>query len=355
MEILVELLLNLGLAIRVDGVKQRLGKGGGTEGLQVVQTLADTDEFYRKLQLILYGEDNTAAGCAIQFRQDNTCDVGHFHEFLGLADGILSGGGIQHQEDFPVGVGELPVNDPVDLAKLVHESLFIVDSAGSVADDDVGVIFDSSINCVKYHGGRIRALVVLDDVHTGAVRPDLQLVDGGGTERVGGSEDDLFALGFEVGRHLSDGGGLADAVYADDEDHGRGRHKVDGLVLAEHIGHNFFNKTADFRRILDVLFFDAVLELADDGLRGDNTDIAHDEDFGELVIEVVANAVEGVEDVVDGSGKIVACLLGTKIQLAEKSFSFCHYVLLFLSLCPVPWPSPRSGAPGALRLPPPPW
>ncbi len=60
----------------------------------------------------------------------------------------------------------------------------------------------------------------------GPVRPDPELVDGGGTERVGGCEDDRPALGRVAARELADGRRLARPVDADDEDDGRtARHR----------------------------------------------------------------------------------------------------------------------------------
>ncbi|MCY1414227.1 hypothetical protein D9M71_296700 [compost metagenome] len=52
-----------------------------------------------------------------------------------------------------------------------------------------------------------------------ALAPHLQLLDGGGAEGVAGGEHDLPALQLQLLRQLADGGGLADAVHADHQDH----------------------------------------------------------------------------------------------------------------------------------------
>ena len=60
-----------------------------------------------------------------------------------------------------------------------------------------------------------------DRRHADALAPGLQLVGRGGAERVGRAEDDVLVLGDEDAGELADGGRLAGAVDADDDDDGR--------------------------------------------------------------------------------------------------------------------------------------
>ena len=78
--------------------------------------------------------------------------------------------------------------------------------------------------------------------HAGALAPALELLDGGGAERVGGADHDLLAERLaQVPGELADRGRLAGAVDADDEDHGRVGAQVDRVVagageLGEQLG-----------------------------------------------------------------------------------------------------------------------
>ena len=58
------------------------------------------------------------------------------------------------------------------------------------------------------------------DLHLGPLRPDRELLRGGGPEGVGGAEQHLFPLLAEAGGQLADGGGLAHAVHPHHEDDG---------------------------------------------------------------------------------------------------------------------------------------
>ncbi len=72
----------------------------------------------------------------------------------------------------------------------------------------------------NYRGG-IGARFLFDHFDAGAARPDFQLFDGGGAESVGGAEDHAGAFFFQAIGEFADGGGLAGAVDADDEQDAR--------------------------------------------------------------------------------------------------------------------------------------
>ena len=52
-----------------------------------------------------------------------------------------------------------------------------------------------------------------------AIGPDAELLDGRGAKRVAGREHHVLARVRETARELADGGGLARAVHADDQQH----------------------------------------------------------------------------------------------------------------------------------------
>ena len=63
-------------------------------------------------------------------------------------------------------------------------------------DDDIRAARLCRLNGVKHHGGGVGALVVLDNVHAGALGPDGQLLGRRCAERVRRGEEDFFALAF---------------------------------------------------------------------------------------------------------------------------------------------------------------
>lgn len=56
---------------------------------------------------------------------------------------------------------------------------------------------------------QVRPLVLAHQFTAGALRPNLKLVGGGGTEGIRRAEEDPLALSFQAVSQLADGGGLA--------------------------------------------------------------------------------------------------------------------------------------------------
>ena len=82
---------------------------------------------------------------------------------------------------------------------------------------------------VEGDGGRVGALLVVDDRGADAVAPDGQLLGGGGPEGVGGGQHRLLALLGQGEGELADGGRLAGAVDPDDQ------HDPRTLLLGEEV------------------------------------------------------------------------------------------------------------------------
>ena len=93
-----------------------------------------------------------------------------------------------------------------------------MEAAGGIRDDQVGAAGDGRIERVVHDGPRIRAGRVGDHRHLRPVRPDPQLVDRRGAERVGRCQQDRPPLPGVAARQLPDRGRLARAVDTDDQD-----------------------------------------------------------------------------------------------------------------------------------------
>ena len=87
-------------------------------------------------------------------------------------------------------------------------------SSRGVNYDNVAVSCLCGIYRVKNNSRRVCSLGVLYYINTGSVRPNLKLVDCRGTECVGRSQNDLFALGLVHRRQFAYGRGFTYAVDA---------------------------------------------------------------------------------------------------------------------------------------------
>ena len=111
----------------------------------------------------------------------------------------------------------LALQDPAELAQLLHQVGLGVEAAGGVDQEHVGAPGPGRGQAVEGDRGRVGALLVADHRGADAVGPDGQLLGGGGPEGVGGGQHRLLALLGQGQGQLAHGGGLAGAVDADDQ------------------------------------------------------------------------------------------------------------------------------------------
>jgi len=108
-----------------------------------------------------------------------------------------------------------------DLAEFGHQALLGVQAAGGVGDQHVDAARLRHLQCFECDRGGIRVLPLRDHGHAVPITPGLQLCDSRGAERVAGRQHQAAAFILVTPRQLADGGGLADAVDANGEDHER--------------------------------------------------------------------------------------------------------------------------------------
>ncbi|MNO43062.1 hypothetical protein D3C76_332730 [compost metagenome] len=111
----------------------------------------------------------------------------------------------------------LPLNDAEDFVELFHEIAFVLQSARSIADEYIHVPLLGSLNGIEHHRSRVRTGLLLDDIHTCTLSPDLQLLNGPRTESIASGEQNLFALLFIAVCQFANGGCLADTIYANEQ------------------------------------------------------------------------------------------------------------------------------------------
>src|SRR5689334_7074196 len=94
-------------------------------------------------------------------------------------------------------------------------------AACRVDDDHVAAPLAGELDRVVGDRGRVAAALAADEVSSRALRPDLELLFGGGAEGVRRAEHDRAPVFSQPGGELADSGRLAGAVHANDEDHTR--------------------------------------------------------------------------------------------------------------------------------------
>lgn len=84
--------------------QQGFGKIGGGEEDQVVDLFPHAHKTDGQAQLFVHTDDAATLGGAVQLGQHNAGGTGGAAELLRLADGVLAGNGIQHQQHFQAGI-----------------------------------------------------------------------------------------------------------------------------------------------------------------------------------------------------------------------------------------------------------
>ena len=73
-------------------------KSPASKGLKIVNALADPDGMHRQPVLGGDGDQDAAAGGAVELGHDEAGDAGALAEDVDLGERVLAGGGIEHQE-----------------------------------------------------------------------------------------------------------------------------------------------------------------------------------------------------------------------------------------------------------------
>src|SRR5438132_10255815 len=202
-------------------VKQGIGVGFRVEGNHVVDLLAGADETDRQAQLARDGDNDTALGRAIEFGEDDSGDAHGGSEFARLRKTVLPGGGVENEQHVMRRAGNHFCGSALHLFQLGHEVGFGVEASRGIHDDDVRRSRFGGGDGVVNHRGGVGAGFLLDDLDAVALRPNFQLLDGRGTNRVGSAEPHAASFLPQAVGELSDAGSLAYPVDADNENYAR--------------------------------------------------------------------------------------------------------------------------------------
>ena len=132
--------------------------------------------------------------------------------------------------------------------QLFHQFAAILQTAGGIDQQHIDAAILRRTHGIEYKASGIGPGLTSDHFGTGALAPNLQLIDRGGAKRVSGRQHHAAAFGAELRRKLADCGGLAGAVDTGNQnnerllrriDHERLRHREQDLLDlgGNHSGH----------------------------------------------------------------------------------------------------------------------
>ena len=163
-------------------------------------------------------------------------------------------------------------------------------AARSIHEHDVRFARLCGGDGIEDDGGGIAPVLVLDDPHFCALRPDFKLIDRRRTEGIRRRDGHAFALTYEPICNFADGRRLADAVDADKHDDA-GIFEFGHRRLVQGVLEDVFQKIGHELLILDFLTDRLLADLIDDVLGGAHGNIGGDEDLLQFVIECLADLV----------------------------------------------------------------
>ena len=201
---------------RPRSAEERVDERSGVEGRHVVGALAEADQLHRYAELALDLHHDAALGGPVELGEHDARDVDDLAEDPGLDQAVLTGGGVEDEQH--LGHRRQLLDDPLDLAELVHQAGLVLQAAGRVDQHRVDALVDAVLDGLEGHARGVAALGAAHDLDADALTPGGELVDSGGAEGVGRTEGHRQVLGDEDPGDLADRGRLAGAVDADDED-----------------------------------------------------------------------------------------------------------------------------------------
>ena len=176
-------------------IKQRIHELVRIEQLQVVDLLADADVFHRDAHLLADRDDDAPLGGAVELGEDDAGAAGRFGKMLRLADAVLAGRGVEHQQAFVRRAGDLLARSRGgSLSSSFIRFCCVCNRPAVSIDHDVDAGFDAFIAAGERDAGRVGAARLRDDLAAEPLAPQRQLFDGRRAKRVAGGEHDRLAV-----------------------------------------------------------------------------------------------------------------------------------------------------------------
>ena len=203
------------------------------EALEVAQLLARGGEHDRLAGDRLDRQRGAAAGVAVELGEHDAVELRDLGELLGDVDGVLAGHGVDHEQD---GVRAHALLDP---RQLLHQRLVDVQAAGGVDDQHVLAVARGLIQSPARDVDRVAVGALLVDRRAGLGADLHELLDR--RRPVDVARSDRHRRVVLLAQHLRElrgGGGLARALQAGHQHHGRrpGRERQPRRRAAHQLG-----------------------------------------------------------------------------------------------------------------------
>ena len=181
-------------------------------------------------------------------------------------------------------------------------------------------------NCIINYRSRICTGLSANDLHSCTVCPLCQLLTCCCTEGIRSCQDHLLALILQLARKLAYRSSLSHTVDTDHKDHGLTVLKLIFCAVHTHLLLYFIDqKLFAFHWLLNVLFCNFFFQIFYNRSSGINTNISHDQDFLQFLIEILVNTGKATENIVKAGNDIISGLGQSADQSFEKAFLlFCH-------------------------------
>ncbi len=193
------------------------------------------------------GDENAAARRAVEFGHHQPGDARRLAEGVHLQHGVLADGRVEHQQHGVRRPWVGLLHDAHDFLEFGHEFGAVLQTAGGVHQQNIGVLLARGADGVEGQTRRVRAVGAGDNGRFQPRAPHAQLLHRRRAKRVAGGEHHAFALEGPFGGELGDGRRLAGAVDADDQHDERPDRLVD-VEGQRHRRENAFDLAGENRR-----------------------------------------------------------------------------------------------------------
>src|SRR6266540_1316639 len=184
------------------------------EVLQLIELLPDGDELDRSARDGLHRERRAAARVAVELRHQDAVERDALLERERHVHRLLSRHGVEHEQD----IRRLRL--VTNALELVHQLLVDMQAAGGVQDDRVYAVLGESADAVVDDRHRIRIVLAVNG-NLNLPAELLELVDRGGSLKVGGDEPRLPSLLAQEQRKLGRSRCLPGPLQTREQDYGR--------------------------------------------------------------------------------------------------------------------------------------
>ena len=167
-------------------------------------------------------------------------------------------------------------------------------SACGITDNDITAACLACIDCIENNRCRVRTFIVFYQLDLCTICPDLKLIDCCRTEGISCSKQHLFAVLTQIVCQFSDGCGLADTVYTNDQQNTWFGAQIERFIAGKHLRNDLFERSLYLRSIGQTFFLYLFAKVLTDMGRGDRTHIRHNQVFFQFLKKFFIDFGKGI-------------------------------------------------------------